>query len=82
MGAFANIDIDVQELVRDFTHDDGHDLLTLDPESDEAADARGDLFDRLDSKGWVPPTLAAIVTEAIKSGDLPRAIELLSGGKS
>lgn len=80
MGAMAALDIDIQELVSEFTQEDAHYLLTLPAESDDAATYRGELFDRLDAKGWVPPTLSAIAAQAIRDGDLPRALELLTGG--
>ena len=81
MGAMSAIDVDMQELVNEFTQEDAHYLLTLPADSEEAADYRGELFDRMDTRGWVPPTLSAIAAQAIRSGDLPRALELLTGGK-
>ena len=79
MSYHSELDIDMRELVTDFTHNDAHHLLTLDPESEDAAEERGELFDRLDAAGWAAPTITQAVRDALQRGDVTRALELLSG---
>lgn len=55
MGAYSNIDIDLQELVATIdTVRAEHDLSN--PDSSDGLEGRAILFSRLDSLGWVTPT--------------------------
>jgi len=55
MGAFSNIDIDLQELVATM-ETVGADYDLNNPDSASGAEGRAILFSRLDSLGWVTPT--------------------------
>ena len=66
MSINKDLDIDLQELKRVFTHGDGHSLLQSDAESDDWADNAEDVLSALLKLGWMPPTYMAQVKAQVK----------------
>lgn len=66
MSVGSELDVDMQDLVRVFTHGDGYDLLKSEPCSDAWADNAGDVMAALLALGWLPPTYAAHVKAKVK----------------
>lgn len=56
MSVASSLDLDLQDLVRVFTHDDGAELLHVEADSDVWADNAGDVMGALLKLGWLPPT--------------------------
>lgn len=79
MGAMANIDIDLQELlaVIDTMQADGYTLTELDSLDD--LDARAILLSRLTGLGWITPTERQAARDSFDKGDGQRLLAILGG---
>jgi len=78
MGAFAAIDIDLQDLLATIlTVEDEYDIFN--PDSDDALDGRAILFSRLTDLGWLTPTEREAARESFNQGDGKRLLSLIGG---
>lgn len=66
MSVGSELDVDLQDLVRVFTHGDGAELTQTEPDSDVWADNAGDVMAALLTLGWLPPTYTAHVKAKVK----------------
>lgn len=66
MSVGSELDVDMQDLVRVFTHGDGADLARTTPGSDAWADNAGDVMAELLTLGWLPPTLTSAAGQEVK----------------
>lgn len=67
MSVGSELDVDMQDLVRVFTHGDGYDLLKSEPCSDAWADNAGDVMAALLALGWLPPTYTDAVRREVQA---------------
>lgn len=66
MGSYANIDIDLQDLIATIdTVREEYDLSN--PDSFDGLDGRGILLSRLTSLGWITPTEADVLRKSIEA---------------
>lgn len=73
MGAFANIDIELQELIATVQTVGGeHDLAN--PDSDGGMDGRAVLYYRLVELGWLSPTEKRLASESYYAADSERLL--------
>jgi hypothetical protein len=78
MGAMANIDIDVQDMISTvYTVATEHEIFN--PDSDDALDGRAILFSRLTSLGWISPTERQAGLDAFNRGDGKPLLAILGG---
>lgn len=78
MGAMANIDIDLQDLIATVaTVQAEYDIFN--PDSDDALDGRAILFSRLASLGWISPTERQAGLDAFNRGDGKPLLAILGG---
>jgi hypothetical protein len=79
MGAYASIDVDLQDLVATiFTlHEDGHDLANSDSEA--GLDGRAVLLSRLTALGWLTPTERTAAVGHFNKGDGKQLLAILGG---
>lgn len=66
MSVGSELDVDVQDLVRVFTHGDGHGLLSVEPGMFAWADNADEVLQQLLKMGWLPPTYTEHVKAKVK----------------
>lgn len=86
MSVGSELDVDLQDLARVFTHSDGADLLHAYPGSDAWVDNAGDVLAQMLKMGWLPPTYTEHVKakvkqawEAVEDDESFRALEDAAG---
>ena len=78
MGAFSEIDIDLQDMLATIqTVADEYDIFN--PDSDDAMDGRAILFSRLTSLGWITPTERGAAVRHFSRGDGQSLLAILGG---
>lgn len=78
MGVYSSIDIDLQDLLATIATV-AEQYPINDPESMDGLDGRAVLLSRLDSLGWLTPTVVDASREAFAKGDGQRLLSLLGG---
>jgi len=79
MGAYAEIDIDLQDLVATIETMRGEGLNLEDAESEAGLEARAILHSRLVDLGWLTPTERSASRRAFDRGDGQSLLALLGG---
>jgi len=78
MGAFAAIDIDLQDALATIqTVANEYDIFN--PDSDDAMDGRAVLYSRLVALGWLSPTECQAARDSFNQGDGKRLLSLIGG---
>jgi hypothetical protein len=78
MGVYSSIDIDLQELLATVATV-AEQYPINNPDSLDGLDGRAVLLSRLDSLGWLTPTVVEASREAFAKGDGQRLLSLIGG---
>lgn len=78
MGAYAAIDIDLQELIAT-VQTVGSEYNLADPDSDSGMEGRAVLLSRLTDLGWLTPTERDIALRHFSKGDGKPLLAILGG---